>query len=38
MKIDSFVFEIMYGGRFGVCQKGWEDGLRTALADFIVLK
>jgi hypothetical protein len=36
MKIDSFVFDIMCGGRVGVCQKGLEDGLRTLLADFIL--
>jgi hypothetical protein len=35
-EIDGFVFEIMFGGQFGVCQKGWEDGLRAALADFII--
>jgi hypothetical protein len=24
----------MFGGQFGACQKGWEDGLCTTLADF----
>jgi hypothetical protein len=24
----------LFEGRFEVCQKGWEDGLRTTLADF----
>jgi hypothetical protein len=28
----------MFGGLFGVCRKGWDDGLRIIFADFHQIK